>query len=951
MADVTKDANSDDATQKKTSSSPWDDELDIPEEPEEKKMPQIIGSLDPQDAPQDEKPVPFNIPEEVIEDKVAKKIPAKDVMGTTKPQYYIPENKDASPNSSFKVEPDKNTSPATPSNPKPVPKAPEAISSAPNLSKPQEAPKGLTEKPAAQVEAPKTENSVQSGAKDVVRVAASSPKDISSESKPDSQLLTTPSDESADKSAALLQTSNASPVAQVKPDTTSLSASKTVIKGGSEAGISELLKTKDAAPDTSSPLRLDKPKQKSLGTESEIAPSPEKIEKIAEKRNESNGRVMDIQPPISQAKAAVTDSGIKSPLAVKPEPQISEPVSGTPSAEKVVSAVAPAPERPPAKKSFLSRFNPFSRGSNKKNLSQQLPQSVARPAATPQSPSKPGVTAQPATAKSAPRPGLPKSSGKLAYVFSILLLLVACVYLTEIGVLSIGLEKIYGIIKVEQLWGGLPRGTESALAKAVVAQKNNLSFKFSGKITATIDKSKKSPVTSPLVAVSGPWVALADINVAGSSPARLTQYDYYGTNTEDDSDAVTDDESDTTGDATSSGNSTVGNSGSSTVTNSGSVPSTTPSTSNAASTTTEDTTSSSGYGADQSSTGSYSNDETTVKQLDFEISGSSSDDAIASNINLKPIVGSDKKIETIASHGNLYVKSSDIKFDDKAESGKWLQYQLAGFSAKNTWEDFTNIKFDTGLSVSGTRVGNDKLSDGRAFHYKIYSMELGDSLASLGVPGSAIDSINGDVWIGIRDHLIKKVSLEITPSVASSVTKLNVELNFSEYGADNSITEPTLDNVVKISTPANTSSASGNSSTETATDNASGDGLVDDTTTHSATSTPTPTVNSSARTANDIRRNSDLESLKSALLQYKAKNGRYPISNNYLNIGKSGNVLEKALVTKYISSLPSDPNAASGWWYGYKSDGTTFTLSARFENIYDAEVTNVNGIYLHYIRN
>jgi len=199
-----------------------------------------------------------------------------------------------------------------------------------------------------------------------------------------------------------------------------------------------------------------------------------------------------------------------------------------------------------------------------------------------------------------------------------------------------------------------------------------------------------------------------------------------------------------------------------------------------------------------------------------------------------------------------------------------------------------------------------------------------------------VESISGNVWVGIRDHLIHKVSLEIIPSVSAGFTKINCDLELYDYNINNDIVLPAFDNVIaiaseetEIGTSSDTSASASSSSPDT-------------TSSSSATSATT-------RTSVDSQRVTDLTSVKNALIAYKKRYGYYPRSSIFENINKSGSKLSASLVSNYISSLPSDPNSAENWWYGYKSNGKSFTLSARFENINDTEVTRVGDIYLHYV--
>lgn len=879
MADPINNANSDDSAKTASSGSPWDDDIDLPagKSQDSNKQPKIIGSLDPTEK-SDEKPVPFNIPEEVIEDKVAKKIPAEQIMGKTKPQYYT-------------TKPASSVAEKSPSPPVAKPVTP---SSAPSVVSPKSSlpiqpstdkSNNESDKQTAQF---KVSESAESTANKPSPAASPESAKLSAEKTPSSS-PTSPSDVSGGVSELL---KNVTPQVPLDEPLTAIPEKKPVPTVVAEKG---------------QPLDLD-PKQMPTDllrrqTKEENAPSP---------LQPSNKKAMDIQKPA--AASTVPDSTIQRKPAetaaqTPPPVTIKEPAPQEPSAKP-----SPKASKQESKRSMFSKLNPFSAKKTVQPANQvastsnsKANSSSLKPAITPPTP--------------AARPGMPKGPGKLSWVFAVVVIFSAIIYLTEIGLISIGLEKVYGIVGLEKIWGGLPRNVEPAMAEMVLSQKENLVFKFKGKITATVDKSKKSPVTSPLVVYGYRPFAFTDQSLAPRDKALLAQYDYYGSETGED---VPYDE---TGDTAASDGLSAQDYGDSSVDYDSSSADSYDSTETDFDTPTMNDI----YGTeDQSSVGGYSTDEMTIKQLDFNIEGSSNDDAASSTIDLKPIVGSTKRIEIASSSGSLYVKSNDVKFDDKAAAGKWLGYKFPGLQSKNPFGDLFGLKLDSGLSAKGQRVGNDKLSSGRAYHYKIYSLELGDALGPLGISSSSVETISGDIWIGVSDHLLKKIMLEITPSVSSSISKLTCEIDFYDYGTANSIVLPAFDNVVTINEP---------TIVTTEEDRIEEEPIV------------APPVDPGARVANDTKRHNDLEAIKTALNSYKQSYGRYPVATRFVNLSQAGNVVSSAIVPKYLSSLPTDPNAASGWWYGYKSDGKTFTLSARFENINDAEVTNVDGIYLHYVKN
>jgi len=111
--------------------------------------------------------------------------------------------------------------------------------------------------------------------------------------------------------------------------------------------------------------------------------------------------------------------------------------------------------------------------------------------------------------------------------------------------------------------------------------------------------------------------------------------------------------------------------------------------------------------------------------------------------------------------------------------------------------------------------------------------------------------------------------------------------------------------------------------------------------TKNSTSTVSETASEETITAtavaltDDETRKADLKSLQNILADYWTSEGKYPTSNGLEFLNTSGNSLEKALVPTYLSSLPQDPDSTKK--YGYKSDGTTYSLTAVLDSLSDPD--------------
>jgi len=94
-------------------------------------------------------------------------------------------------------------------------------------------------------------------------------------------------------------------------------------------------------------------------------------------------------------------------------------------------------------------------------------------------------------------------------------------------------------------------------------------------------------------------------------------------------------------------------------------------------------------------------------------------------------------------------------------------------------------------------------------------------------------------------------------------------------------------------------------------------------------------VKAEAQKGNDTERRSDLAEIKKALDTYAAGAGKYPAVDGLIKLNDKNSGLYKIL-SEYLSEESlSDPNHPE-YYYGYSPDGPGFELSARLENIEDA---------------
>lgn len=483
-----------------------------------------------------------------------------------------------------------------------------------------------------------------------------------------------------------------------------------------------------------------------------------------------------------------------------------------------------------------------------------------------------------------------RPSGKLriwAYFATGFAVLSLIVFLTELGVLSIGLEKVYGAVGLETFWGGLPAKSDKAIALSFLAMQEHPDFKIKGSLDMTVDKTKKSDLTTPLTLSYIPYydrVAKAILAVADTSS------DWSATDW-----AVDDGTSSSSSDTSSSATTDP----------------TTPASSSSSATGTSSETDQQGYQPYQSIGASTKEVQTTfdgfIGQTGNEVS-----------FVVNKAVGSDK-INLKNLDDKLWTNSDNVVFGGNEDPAKWFEYTATSLSGKILSNEFLAGPAN-GLSVKGSRKANEKVSGVRCYKYEISEITLGSSLTVLGIKSDTVQSINGDVWIGIKDKLVHKIDIKITLAPSYSVTQLTLSAELYDYDVINNFTKVSS---TEIYQPETAGVSAGGSST--------------------------PPV--SVPQTGDAKRKSDLVLIQNALELYKDYYYSYPTAPTLVKLNTASNILEKLLVPGYLSILPADPKAAEGWYYGYKSDGTTYTLSARLEDASDPVAVLTNGVSLYFLNN
>lgn len=463
------------------------------------------------------------------------------------------------------------------------------------------------------------------------------------------------------------------------------------------------------------------------------------------------------------------------------------------------------------------------------------------------------------------------------------------VFLTEKGLLSVGLEKIYGAIKLESLWGGLPANAENAFAISALKMQEAKNFKITGSATITVDKGTKSEILTPIIsAVSFPVTAMKDEKIGKKIDAVLTASDEEEW-LDDEGSLLEDGEEIITEDDTGSGSSTS---------TSGSIATDNSATSSGSNSNAE--TKSDDSSEEQSDTSSL----TTVEELEVEINSQITDSVSGVDLSIKSSKAKNSTVELVYENGKMHFKtSSDIKFGNQT-AGKWSYIELEKISSEDPIESLWNSDF-TGadFSIVGGRKISESINGIRCFHYS-GQVTIGDTLNAFGLKNDSVSDLSIDYWIGVNDHLLRRITMKIIPDSSSAASRIDLALDFSEYNNEN----------FSYSSPKESALYS-------------------------------PLASSDTIVTGDNKRKADLATIAKALEKYYSSNNSYPKVSGVEKIYSSG-VLYSALVPKYLETMPLDPNNPNNY-YGYESDGESYSLSSVLEDLTDKTGTQVGKNYLY----
>lgn len=522
----------------------------------------------------------------------------------------------------------------------------------------------------------------------------------------------------------------------------------------------------------------------------------------------------------------------------------------------------------------------------------QAVQVPIRPEQT-QPPSQPTAVAMPSAPPVAPKPvGNRAKTFFIAGILGLVIIFAGGVFLTEKGLISLGLERVYGAVRLETLWGGLPANAENAFAMSAVKMKSKKSFKVSGNATITINKGVKSDIISPIVLSAAlPVISLKDEELSPKIKAVLVVVN---------SDVLPNDSSDLfQSELPEADQSTTSDQSSgSTSSSPSSTPATEPATGSSASTIAPDT--------------------TTIEELTTDIEAQITNNVSGANINIKSGKNTNSEIKLVYSNNKMYLKTpAGIVYDSQAKGG-WVAFDLNKFSSSTPGETLWGSDFSgSGFSIVGSRGKSETIDGKRCFHYS-GKATIGDALSSFSLKNTSVSSLDLDYWLGASDHLIHKLTLKIIPSSESAVTRIDISIIFSDFDSDSN------DFIV----PASSTSYSGSTA------------VVGSQSSTSATL--------STEKARDSQRKADLASIAKALEGYQAVLGKYPKASGTEKVLSTSGTLYSALVPTYLATIPLDPNDPTNY-YGYESNGTTYKLSSVLEDKTDASGKQVGSNFLYFL--
>ncbi len=276
-----------------------------------------------------------------------------------------------------------------------------------------------------------------------------------------------------------------------------------------------------------------------------------------------------------------------------------------------------------------------------------------------------------------------------------------------------------------------------------------------------------------------------------------------------------------------------------------------------------------------------------------------------------------------------YVMQGAAIPDGQAPSQEWLASSKEQFISQEI-ADFLNVHTWKPRTQNARFIGSEKFNNQttRHFNYTITARGTQENDQSALV----------DIWYSKKPE---KIKIEQSVTQNSVTLTLAAEITFSNWNTAVAITAPEQ-------------SVTGDG--QALTDVFSQDNTVQETFTPTSTPETIPTTPVVSETPvvleahkRDVTRKADLKTISDALSAYYAKVGAYPDTDDSVHQANDPRGVLSALVEKgYLKVLPSDPQAPS-YYYGYRSDGTHYSLSSVLEDTSDTSGKTVGNYFIYRI--
>ena len=271
-----------------------------------------------------------------------------------------------------------------------------------------------------------------------------------------------------------------------------------------------------------------------------------------------------------------------------------------------------------------------------------------------------------------------------------------------------------------------------------------------------------------------------------------------------------------------------------------------------------------------------------------------------------------------------YVMQGQVSPDAQPPSQEWfaspkeqfISQEIVDFLKVNTWKSrVQNARF----------IGSEKINNQTTRHFN-YTITSRDAQATG-------QNVLVDVWYSKKPE---KIKIEQSASQHGVTLTINAEITLSNWNTAVVITAP---------------EQSVTDGAHALTDIFSQDVLVEETLTPTPTpeTVPATPVISSEAQERDVTRKADLKAIADALSTQYAKVGAYPDTDDSVHQANDPQGVLSVLVEKgYLKALPNDPQAST-YYYGYRSDGTHYSLSGVLEDTSDTSGKTVGNYFIYRI--